>query len=93
MKDRGDPIDRVDGKLKVTGGAQYAVEVPVARLAYAVLVTSPVANATISRINLANAERAPGVLAILTHDNVAKLPAQPTVATRASPTDRVLQLF
>ena len=31
MKDRGDPLDRVDGRAKVTGTARYAAEVPVAR--------------------------------------------------------------
>ena len=93
MKDRGEPVDRVDGKLKVTGGARYAVEIPAARMAYAVLVSSSVANARIVRIDRGKAERAPGVLAVLTHDNSGPLPAQPTVASRASPTDRVLQLL
>jgi xanthine dehydrogenase YagR molybdenum-binding subunit len=93
VKDRGEPIDRVDGKLKVTGGAQYAVEVPVNRVAYAVLVTSPMANARITRVDFAKAERAPGVLAVLSHGDAPKLPPQPTIATRVSPTDRQLQLF
>ena len=93
MKDRGEPVDRVDGKLKVTGGARYAVEIPAAHMAYAVLVSSPLANARIVRIDRIKAERAPGVLAVLTHDNIGSLPAQPTLATRASPTDRVLQLL
>ena len=40
----GRPLDRVDGRLKVTGGAQYAVEFPVENMAHAVLVGSTIAN-------------------------------------------------
>ena len=29
----GDPIDRLDGRLKVTGGARYSAEWPIERLA------------------------------------------------------------
>ena len=39
----GDPINRVDGRLKVTGGAKYAAELPITNPAYAVLVTSTIA--------------------------------------------------
>lgn len=93
LKARGEPLDRVDGRLKVTGRAQYAVEVPSGRLAYAVLVTSTVARGRITQLETAPAERAPGVLAVLTHKNAPKLPAQPTVQSRVSVTDRALQLL
>ena len=36
----GRPLDRVDGHLKVTGGARYAAEFAVPHLAYGVLVQS-----------------------------------------------------
>ena len=39
----GQPLDRVDGRLKVTGGARYAAEARVPDLLYGVLVTSTVA--------------------------------------------------
>ena len=39
----GQPLDRTDGLLKVTGEARYAAEFPEARLAHAVLVTSTIA--------------------------------------------------
>ena len=44
----GQPLDRIDGTVKVTGNARYAAEFPQARLAHAVLVTSTVASATSS---------------------------------------------
>ena len=44
----GQPIDRIDGLLKVTGEARYAAEFPEARLAHAVLVTSTIASGTIA---------------------------------------------
>ena len=45
--DDGQPLDRVDGVLKVTGGAHYAAEFSDARLAHAVLVTSTIASGRI----------------------------------------------
>ena len=38
----GHPLDRVDGRLKVTGGARYSAEYPIPRLAYAVLMQSTI---------------------------------------------------
>lgn len=93
LKPRGEPLSRVDGKLKVTGGAQYAVEIPSSRLAYAALIMSTIARGRITAIDATQAEREPGVLAILTHLNAPKLPAQPTVKNRVSITDRALQIL
>ncbi len=36
----GQPLSRVDGRLKVTGRAPYSAEYPIPNLAYAVLITS-----------------------------------------------------
>ena len=36
----GTPLNRVDGRLKVTGGAKYAAEFAVPNVAHAVIVTS-----------------------------------------------------
>ena len=41
----GQPLDRIDGILKVTGDARYAAEFPEARLAHAVLVVLPIERA------------------------------------------------
>jgi xanthine dehydrogenase YagR molybdenum-binding subunit len=70
----GKGIDRVDGKLKVTGKAPYAAEVPVANIAYGVIVGATPAKGTVDSIAIAEAESAPGVLAVLTHANAPKLP-------------------
>ena len=39
----GKPLDRVDGRLKVTGAARYAAEAQVPDVLYGVLVTSTIA--------------------------------------------------
>ena len=39
----GKPMDRVDGRLKVTGRAKYAAEFALPNLAYGFVVTSTVA--------------------------------------------------
>jgi xanthine dehydrogenase YagR molybdenum-binding subunit len=73
----GKPLDRVDGRQKVTGTAQYSAEYPQPNLAYAVLIGSKIARGSIKSFDLSAAERAPGVLAILTHINAPKLKAMP----------------
>ncbi len=70
----GAPLDRVDGHLKVTGGARYSAEMPVEHVAYAVMVTSTVARGRVRSADTAAAERAPGVLAVYTPANAPKLP-------------------
>src|SRR4051794_14494546 len=69
----GKPMSRVDGRLKVTGGARYAAEFQVKDVAYGVLVLSTVAKGQVTRIDTAAAEKAPGVLAVLTHRNASKV--------------------
>jgi xanthine dehydrogenase YagR molybdenum-binding subunit len=67
-------MNRVDGRLKVTGGARYAAEYPLQNVAYAVLVTSSIAKGRIARIETSQAQRAPGVLAVITPQNAMRLP-------------------
>jgi xanthine dehydrogenase YagR molybdenum-binding subunit len=74
----GPPRDRVDGPLKVTGGARYSAEFAVPNVAHAALVQSTVANGRITAIDTAAAEAAPGVLGVLTHHNTPRV--QPIVA-------------
>lgn len=73
----GRPLDRVDGRLKVTGTAQYSAEYPQQNLAYAVLIDSKIARGSIKSMDTSAAEKAPGVLAVLTHTNAPKLKAMP----------------
>src|SRR5205823_3693995 len=69
----GQPVSRVDGRQKVTGAATYAAEFDQAGQAHGAIVRSTVANGRIASIDTAAAERAPGVLVILTHSNAPKL--------------------
>jgi len=67
-------MSRVDGRLKVTGAAKYSAEYEVKGLTYGVLVGSTIAKGTIKSIDIKRAERAPGVLAVITHLNSPKVP-------------------
>src|SRR4051794_912889 len=69
----GTPMSRVDGRLKVTGGARYAAEFQVKDVAYGALVLSTVAKGQATKIDTAAAEKVPGVLAVLTHRNAGKV--------------------
>jgi xanthine dehydrogenase YagR molybdenum-binding subunit len=69
----GKPVSRVDGRQKVTGGATYAAEFEVPNLAHAQAVRSTIASGRIASIDTAEAERADGVLAVLTHRNAPRL--------------------
>ncbi len=57
----GAPIDRTDGRLKVTGGARYSAEVNVPGLVHGVIVTSTIADGKVASMDTAAAEKAPGV--------------------------------
>ena len=70
-RNMGQPIPRLDGRLKVTGAARYAADIPVASPAYAFLVTAAVAPANITALNLDAARAVPGVLDIMTHEDAA----------------------
>jgi len=68
------PINRVDGRLKVTGAAKYSAEYVMPNMAYAVLVGSTIAKGTIKSIDSKAAERAPGVIAVISYINAIKVP-------------------
>jgi xanthine dehydrogenase YagR molybdenum-binding subunit len=69
----GKPIDRKDGRLKVTGAAKYAAEFNVKNAAYAYAVRSKIGKGTITAFDTADAEKAGGVIKILTHQNAPRL--------------------
>jgi xanthine dehydrogenase YagR molybdenum-binding subunit len=64
----GKPLDRVDGRLKVTGGARYAYEMQQNTL-YGFVVEASIGKGTIKSIDTRAAEKAPGVVLVLTHRN------------------------
>lgn len=80
-----DPIDRVDGRAKVTGAATYAAEYKLQNMVFGFLVGSTVAKGRIKSIDTQSAERAPGVLAVLTHFNAPKVPGYQTGKDPAKP--------
>src|ERR1700716_3515547 len=66
----GKPLDRVDGRLKVTGGARYAYEMQQGNnTLYGFVVEASIGKGTIKSIDTRAAERAPGVVLVLTHRN------------------------
>jgi xanthine dehydrogenase YagR molybdenum-binding subunit len=79
----GDSLRRVDGRLKVTGGAKYSGEYEVPGLTYGVLVPATITSGTVTTIDTKAALRAPGVLAVITPFNAIKVPGyQPEAPTR-----------
>jgi xanthine dehydrogenase YagR molybdenum-binding subunit len=75
LKVVGQPVDRIDGRLKTTGTAPYAYERHdvVPNQAYGYVVGSAIAKGRIVSFDLADAKAAPGVLAIVTADNAGPL--------------------
>jgi xanthine dehydrogenase YagR molybdenum-binding subunit len=66
----GLPVDRVDGRLKVTGKAPYAYEYAAEGDAlYGVIVPASIGNGRVTAVDVQDAESAPGVRLVLTKDN------------------------
>jgi xanthine dehydrogenase YagR molybdenum-binding subunit len=81
----GEPLNRVDGHLKVTGQARYAAEHTVPGCVYGVLVTSDIARGRIRKLDVIAAEKLPGVLAIISHLNAPKAPGYQSPQTNKNP--------
>src|SRR5687768_12676270 len=79
----GKETSRVDGVAKVTGKAKYAAEFQVPNLAYGFIVLGTVAKGRITAMDTRDAERAPGVIRVLTHRNAPRL--GPKASTEDSP--------
>jgi len=77
--------DRVDGRLKVTGAATYPIDVNLPGLAHAALVQSTIISGRIRDIAVDAAERAPGVLAVITHLNAPALAPVPATLRMGDP--------
>ncbi|CAN7583627.1 xanthine dehydrogenase family protein molybdopterin-binding subunit [Caballeronia sp. LjRoot31] len=86
----GQPLDRTDGLLKVTGQAKYAADNPEAKLAHAVLVTSTIAHGRVASMDTARIQAMPGVLLVMTYETAMRLPnggkpnAEPPAVRRLS---------
>jgi xanthine dehydrogenase YagR molybdenum-binding subunit len=75
LKVVGKPTDRIDGPFKTTGTAPYAYDRHdvVPNQAYGYVIGSAIAKGRIASMDLTKAKAAPGVLAIVTAENVGKL--------------------
>lgn len=76
-------MDRVDGRLKVTGGAKYFADHQLPGLLYAALVCSPISKGTIASINTTKALKAPGVQDVVSHLNAPPVPGYKTATPDA----------
>jgi xanthine dehydrogenase YagR molybdenum-binding subunit len=89
----GQPLDRVDGRMKVTGRATFTADQNIPKLVHAVLVTSTIAKGRIASIDTQAARRVHGVLAVMTHLDKPKLAKDPSEVSPSSPADRAIQLL
>src|ERR1700757_32344 len=68
----GQPVRRVEDRRFITGRGNYLDDVSLPRQAHAFLLRSPHAHARIRAVDTAAARAAPGVLAALTGDDLAR---------------------
>jgi xanthine dehydrogenase YagR molybdenum-binding subunit len=88
----GKPMNRVDGRLKVTGAARYAADWPIDGVTYGVIVQSTIGSGRVASIDASRALKARGVIGVLTPKNAQKLPDQGSAAVNP-PAGRVLTLL
>jgi len=66
----GQSVPRVDATEKVTGRALYASDVRLPGMVHAKILRSPLSHARLRRIDASKAAAIPGVVAVLTRDNL-----------------------
>ncbi|MER8465431.1 xanthine dehydrogenase family protein molybdopterin-binding subunit [Mesorhizobium sp. M1396] len=71
-ENQGEPVVRIDGRLKVTGQASYPADIATANVAYGALATSSIARGKVSRLHTDDARAVPGVLDIMTYGDMDK---------------------
>lgn len=85
LKVVGQPLDRIEGPLKVTGAARYAYEnheqVPDA--VYGYILGAAIGKGRIAQISTDSAQQAPGVLTVITAANAGTLGKSEFNAARA----------
>ena len=78
----GQPLARVDGKLKVTGTARYSAEFARSKLSFGMLIQSAIANGRVQKIDISAAKSARGVIGILTRENAVHFKPYPDDLTK-----------
>ena len=69
----GNPTPRVEGELKVSGAARYAVDITLPGMLWGKLLRSPIASGKIKRIDTQKAQALAGVHAVITGADCAGL--------------------
>jgi CO/xanthine dehydrogenase Mo-binding subunit len=70
LADIGKSYRRLDYETKVTGRAQYLADMSVPGMLHGKILRSPYPHAWITRIDATKAEKVPGVMAVLTRDDI-----------------------
>ncbi len=70
LADIGKTFRRLDYETKVTGRAQYLADMSVPGMLHGKILRSPYPHARIARIDATKAEKVPGVMAVLTRDDI-----------------------
>ncbi len=73
----GQPLPRVDGRMKVTGAARFTAEHRPDGLVHGVVIGSAIARGRIASVEAKEAEAMPGVVAVITHATAPKLKPLP----------------
>ena len=74
----GEPLDRTEGPLKVSGKATYANDWQIENLCHGVFVRAPASHGVVQRINAAAIEKEDGILSVITDPRLLRNPAQGT---------------
>lgn len=88
----GGRLSRIDGPAKITGAAHYALEHHPANMAHAVIVQSTIPSGRIRAIDTKAAEAVPGVILVLTPDNILPLKSATTWLNTPGPEGPYLAL-
>ncbi len=73
----GQALPRVDGRLKVTGTAEFTAEHHPDGLAHGVVIGSAIARGRVVSVKTSAAEALPGVVVVITHASAPKLKPLP----------------
>lgn len=71
----GDPVSRVEARLKVTGAARFSADIPMENALVAYPVLSTIGSGTIRFIDVETALKVKGVVTVLTYTNAPRLSA------------------
>src|SRR5262245_61647917 len=86
----GKPTPRRDGLEKITGRTRYLHDLELPRMAYGAILRTRVPHAFVRRVDTTRAEAVPGVLGVVTADNVEQRPfgfAKDHLALKGGPLD------